>query len=127
MFHILILLAIASLATCSGDQIKKRELDNDYTHIKNDPVFIMMRHFCEGKHLRLCKENNLLKLFHHVVYNDQQPDSFVTETSETTTPLSENLNEKEEQHEGRESAEKQAKGKELVKNILKDFHQIFSE
>jgi hypothetical protein len=127
MLHILILLAIASLSTCSAEQNKKRDLDNDYTHIKNDPVFIMMRHFCERKNLRLCKDNNLLKFFHHIVYDEQQTDSFVTEAPETTMPLSENLNEKEEQHEEIESAEKQVKGKELVKNILKDFHQIFSE
>jgi len=89
-----------------------------------------MRRFCEGKPLRLCQRKNLLKFFREAIYNESPPQqiAFAPETTTLNTlEISESSNQQMENKIESEEREKQARGKMMVKNILNDFHQIFSD
>ena len=138
MFRLAIyVLFVTQICFTNQYRLDREDLNYEESLIQKDPIFVSMREFCEGRHIRLCSGNNLLKFFRNVLNEESNVAvATTTEAIETTTEASpiksetfshddNDIDNSEKELENLEK-EKQVKGKTLVKNIIKDFHQLFS-
>jgi hypothetical protein len=141
MFHAaLFVMFAAQICFTNQYRLDRNDLNYEESLIEKDPIYVSMREFCEGRHIRLCSGNNLFKFFYDTLNQESNlaVTTTTTEALETTTEATsvnsetfshghKNVNVKEQVvEEEKVEREKLMKGKKLVKNIIHDFHQLFA-